>query len=189
MNSEITKHLQTFCPLYPGSCYPSVLVRSLPHQSQVGLIYSVTLCPVGCARKCFVLGSAVKTKPGALSPLSLSVNINQRLPPHSPPNAPLPHLPIPLFLPHYCLQFAQQVNKYRNAHYKYPFSMYCFWHFRTHTLTHRSQDMRKWLGEALMGRPYVQALYVSRLTPSTLPDHHNLVCLQHKVWPKPGWVH
>lgn len=60
--------------------------------------------------------------------------------------------------------------------------------------------MRKWLREAAVGwglvvvgtergGPYVQALYISGLALSALPDHHNLVCLEHKVWPKLGWVH
>lgn len=61
----------------------SVMVESLLYQSQVGVIYSVTPCLVGCVRKDCVLGSAGKTKPAALSPVSLSVSINQPL--FSPP--------------------------------------------------------------------------------------------------------
>lgn len=69
----------------------SVMVQSLLYHSQVGLIYSVTPCLVGRVRKDSVLGSAGKTKPAALSPLSLSVSINQ---PPLPPSTPL----LPVFL-------------------------------------------------------------------------------------------
>lgn len=67
----------------------SAMVRSLLHHSQVDLIYSVTPCLVGRVRMDSVLGSAGKTKPAALSPLSLSVSINQ------------PLFPSPLSAPHY----------------------------------------------------------------------------------------
>lgn len=160
--------------------------RSLLHHSQVGLIYSVTPCLVGCVRMDSVLGSAGKTKPAALSPLSLSVSINQPLFP-SPLSAP-PHHPSvssPLF---FCSNELSKKYIYINHTTNIPLA--CLpsdTHTKAHT--HTRQDMRKWLGEALMGRPYVQALYISRLAPSALPDHHNLVCLQHKVLSKLGWVH
>lgn len=71
----------------------SVMAHSRLHHSQVGLIYSVTPCLVGRVRKDSVLGSAGKTKPAALSPLSLPVSINQ---PPPPPTAPsLPVFPFP----------------------------------------------------------------------------------------------
>lgn len=53
-----------------------------------------------------------------------------------------------------------------------------------------SQDMRKVAGRGSDGGgPYVQALYISRLNLSTPTDQHNLVCLQHRLWSKLGWLH
>lgn len=163
------------------------------HKSQVGLIYSVTPCLVGRVRKDSVLGSAGKTKPAALSPLSLSVSINQLLSP-APPSHTHTLVPLNPSVSSLLFPFSDELPmKYKNAHYKYSSSRYVQLCVYTHkrTVIHRSQDMGKWLGEALKGGggPYVQTLYISRLTPSALPDHHNLVCLQHKVWSKLGWVH
>lgn len=82
----------------------SVMVHSLLHHSQVGLIYSVTPCLVGRVRKDSVLGSAGKTKPAALSPLSLPVSINQ------PPPPPAPSLPVFLFPFSFFVPMTYQTN-------------------------------------------------------------------------------
>lgn len=166
----------------------SVMVESLLYQSQVGVIYSVTPCLVGCVRKDCVLGSAGKTKPAALSPLSLSVSINQPL--FSPPALLPPYSPCFFSSSLSLFQWViKQIIKKKSLQ-KYSSCVYSLWRLYTQSAhTHRSQDMRKWLWEAVMGGPYVQPLYISRLALSTLPDHHNLVCLQHKVWSKLGWVH
>lgn len=123
------------------------------HKSQVGLIYSVTPCLVGRVRKDSVLGSAGKTKPAALSPLSLSVSINQPLSPAPPSHT---HTPVPLnpSVSSLLFPFSDELPmKYKNAHYKYSSSRYVQLCVYTHkrTVMHRSQDMGKWLGEALKG--------------------------------------
>lgn len=125
----------------------SVMVQSLLYHSQVGLIYSVTPCLVGRVRKDSVLGSAGKTKPAALSPLSLSVSINQPLPPPPlPPPYSLCFFSSSLFLFQWVIKQILK-KKYSSCVYISPLT-------HTHTQsahTHRSQDMRKWLREAVMG--------------------------------------
>lgn len=85
----------------------SVMVHSLLHHSQVGLIYSVTPCLVGRVRKDSVLGSAGKTKPAALSPLSLPVSINWQPPPHT---HTAPSLPVFIFLFSFSVPVTYQTN-------------------------------------------------------------------------------
>lgn len=145
-------------------------------------------------QKGFCIGVSWKDK--ACSPLS-SVAFSKHQP-ASLSSTPVSHThtPVPLnpSVSSLLFPFSDELPmKYKNAHYKYSSSRYVQLCVYTHkrTVMHRSQDMGKWLGEALKGGggPYVQTLYISRLTPSALPDHHNLVCLQHKVWSKLGWVH
>ena len=110
----------------------SVTVQSLLHHSQAGLIYSVTPCLVGRVRKDSVLGSAGKTKPAALSPLSLSVSINQPL--FSPPSLwhPPPTLCVSLPARCFCVAMSDQTN-IEISYYKYSSSVYPLWHAHTHT--------------------------------------------------------
>lgn len=155
-------HVRRFC----HSCYGVVDHR------QIGLIYSLTpyfrLCQKG-----FCIGVSWKDK--AWSCLSF-VTFSKHQPAFSIPLPENLNLFVSFIVFHFPFPIIYQTKKIKHK----------IW---TSHLEHRSHNMRKWLQEALMVGPYVQALYISQLTPSALPDHHNLVCLQHKVWSKLGWVH
>lgn len=137
----------------------------------------------------FCIGVSWKDK--ACSPLS-SVAFSKHQPPSlslSPLCPPLPSLSLCFFSSFLFLCSNGLSNTFQNSHYKYSLWVYPLWHVHTPAHTHKTGHEKVAERGPDGGTICPGVVYQSARPQHSQPHHHNLVCLQHKVWSKLGWVH